>query len=45
MIFRPEKAMDCFQRVLAVTKEIPDAFLELAILYERRHRVEQAHTR
>jgi tetratricopeptide (TPR) repeat protein len=42
MIFRPEKAIECFQRVLARTKEIPDAYLELAILYERRHRVEEA---
>jgi tetratricopeptide (TPR) repeat protein len=42
MIFRPKKAMDCFRRVLAMTKEIPDAYLELAILYERRHRVEEA---
>src|ERR1700687_5167215 len=42
MIFRPDKAMECFQRVLAMTKEIPDAYLELAILYERRHRVEEA---
>ncbi len=43
MIFRPEKAMDCFRRVLAMTREIPDAYLELAVLYERRHRVEEAH--
>ncbi|HYV30983.1 MAG TPA: sulfotransferase, partial [Candidatus Binatia bacterium] len=43
MIFRPSKAMECFQRVLARTKEIPDAYLELAVLYERRHRVEEAH--
>ncbi len=43
MIFRPDKAMECFQRVLTKTKEIPDAYLELAILYERRHRVEEAH--
>src|SRR6266481_3538230 len=43
MIFRPEKAIDCFQRVLGMTKEIPDACLELAILYERRHRVEEAY--
>ncbi len=42
MIFRPEKAMECFERVLAVTREIPDAQLELAVLYERRHRVEEA---
>ncbi len=44
MIFRPEKAMECFQRVLAMTQAIPDAYLELAILYERRHRIEEAHT-
>src|SRR5687768_4570580 len=37
MMFRPLKAMGCFQRVLSMTKAIPDAFLELAILYERRH--------
>ena len=43
MIFRPDKAMECFQRVLAMTKEIPDAYLELAVLYERRHRVEEAY--
>jgi tetratricopeptide (TPR) repeat protein len=44
MIFRPEKAMDCFRGVLAMTKEIPDASLELAILYERRHRLEEAQS-
>jgi tetratricopeptide (TPR) repeat protein len=42
MIFRPEKAMDCFRRALGLTKELPDAQLELALLYERRHRVEEA---
>ena len=42
MIFRPEKAIACFQRVVAATKAIPDAFLELAIQYERRHRLEEA---
>src|SRR5258706_1842333 len=42
MIFRPDKAIECFQRVLSITKEIPDAYLELAILYERRHRVGEA---
>jgi len=42
MIFRPNKAMHCFERVLAMTKKIPDAFLELAVLYERRHRVDEA---
>src|SRR5207247_5398225 len=44
MIFRPDKDMECFQRVLAITKEIPDAYLELAILCERRHRVEEAYS-
>src|SRR6266446_6753513 len=42
MIFRPDKAMQCFQQVLTITKGIPDAYLELAILYERRHRVGEA---
>jgi len=42
MIFRPDKAIDCFQRVRGMTREIPDASLELAVLYERRHRVEEA---
>jgi thioredoxin-like negative regulator of GroEL len=44
MIFRPEKAIACFQRVVSMTKEIPDARLELAVLYERRHRVEEAYS-
>jgi tetratricopeptide (TPR) repeat protein len=44
MIFRPNKAMHCFERVLTMTKKIPDAFLELAVLYERRHRVDEAVT-
>ena len=43
MIFRPEKAMECFERVLRRTKGIPDAQLELAVLYERRHRLAEAH--
>src|ERR1051325_11608691 len=33
MIFRPDKAIACLQRVVGMTKEIPDAFLELAVLY------------
>src|SRR5688500_10173637 len=44
MIFRPLKAMQCFECVMKLTKKIPDAFLELAVLYERRHRVEEALT-
>lgn len=42
MIYRPDEAMECFERVLTQTKEIPDAFLELAVLYERRHRLSDA---
>lgn len=42
MIFRPQHAMKCFEKALAMTKEIPDAYLELAILYERRHRLDEA---
>src|ERR1051325_1907657 len=30
MIFRPEKAIACFQRVVAMTKETPDAQVALA---------------
>src|SRR6266446_1292831 len=41
MIFRAESAIKCFERVLTLTKE-PDAYLELAVLYERRHRVAEA---
>ena len=44
MIFRPEKAIQCFERVVAMTKGIPDAQLELAVLYERRHRVAEAYS-
>jgi hypothetical protein len=43
MIFRPDKAITCFQRVVSITKEIPDAQLELAVLYERRHRLNEAY--
>jgi len=42
MILRPEKAMDCFRRALTLKKSLADAQLELALLYERRHRVEEA---
>jgi len=44
MIFRPDKAIACFQRVLAMTKDIPDAQLELAVLYERRHKLTEAYS-
>ena len=42
MIFRPDKAIECFERVLTQTRQIPDAQLELAVLYERRHRLAEA---
>src|SRR5262245_37562431 len=42
MIFRPEKAIQCFERVLAKTRQVPDAQFELAVLYERRHRLSEA---
>jgi tetratricopeptide (TPR) repeat protein len=42
MIFRPDQAMRCFEKALAMSKEIPDAYLELAVLYERRHRLDEA---
>jgi tetratricopeptide (TPR) repeat protein len=43
MVFRPEKAIQCFEQVLRMSRQIPDAQLELAVLYERRHRVNEAH--
>jgi tetratricopeptide (TPR) repeat protein len=42
MIFRPDKAIRCFERVVKITRQIPDAQLELAVLYERRHRLDEA---
>jgi tetratricopeptide (TPR) repeat protein len=42
MIFRPDKAIECFRRALTLNRNIPDALLELAVLYERRHRLDEA---
>ncbi len=42
MIYRPQKAMDCYHQALAMTRDLPDTHLELAILYERRHRLDDA---
>src|SRR6185437_6689039 len=42
MIYRPDKAIECFRRVLAMTREMPETYLELSVLYERRHRVDEA---
>ncbi len=44
MIFRPDKAMQCFEQVVKMTRQIPDSYLELAVLYERRHRVQEAYS-
>jgi len=44
MIFRPDKAIRCFESVVGMTRNIPDAELELAVLYERRHRLTEAHS-
>lgn len=44
MIFRPEKAMECFRAAVQAGGEIPDTYLELAILSERRHRLEEAES-
>jgi tetratricopeptide (TPR) repeat protein len=42
MILRPQKAIDCFQRALSLRRDITDAHLELAVLYERRHQLAEA---
>lgn len=44
MIFRPDQAMHLFEQVIENTSALPDAFLELALLYERRHRLDEALT-
>lgn len=45
MIFRPDKAIDCFQRALALRRDLVDAQLELALMLERRHKLDEALTR
>src|SRR5262249_40322396 len=42
MIFRPDQTLEWFQRGLSLPGQIPDAALELAVLFERRHRLEEA---
>jgi tetratricopeptide (TPR) repeat protein len=44
MIFRPDKAIRCLEKAVAASAPIPDTRLELAVLYERRHRVSEALT-
>jgi tetratricopeptide (TPR) repeat protein len=36
--------MACFERVLPTPHPIPDSLLELAVLYERRHRLKEAYS-
>lgn len=42
MIYRPRQATECYQQALAMTRDLPDTHLELAILYERRHKLDAA---
>lgn len=42
MIFRADKAMECFRRALAAGPHLTDARLELALLCERRHKLDEA---
>ena len=42
MIHRPQRAMPLLERVVSLTDRVPDAYLELALIYERRHRVAEA---
>lgn len=44
MIFRPDKAADCFRRALALNATLTDTRLELALQCERRHRLDEALT-
>jgi thioredoxin-like negative regulator of GroEL len=42
MIFRPIKAKNIFAQICQQTEQIPDALLELAILHERNHELNEA---
>jgi len=42
MIFRPEKATECFERALVLSRNLPDVHLELAVSNERRHLLGEA---
>jgi Tfp pilus assembly protein PilF len=42
MIFRPDKAAECFERALALGPHLTDTRLELALQHERRHRLDAA---
>ncbi len=44
MILRPDKAFTCFRRALDLSRNLPDTLLELALLHERRHQLEEAWT-
>lgn len=42
MIHRPQKAIACFQSAVQAGGANPDTWLELALLFERRHRLAEA---
>ena len=42
MLFRPEKAIACLQRAVGLDPSIADGHFELAVQYERRHRLDNA---
>ena len=42
MIRRPEEAIACFESALQSGRPLPEAHLELSILFERRHRLEDS---
>lgn len=44
MILRPDKAFTCFRRALDLSRNLPDTLLELALLHERRHQLDEAWT-
>jgi len=44
MIHRPGKAMDCLRQIVKQDANLPDAYLELGLLCERRHEHDEATT-
>lgn len=43
MIFRPQRAIECFELALSHDDSLQDSHLELAIALERRHQLDDAH--
>lgn len=42
MLFRPARAIECFQKAVALDPTLADAHLELAVYHERRHQLVEA---